>query len=81
MGLDVYVGSLTRYYVAGPADVVVVAVRREGGETIFNPSGDVRLEAGDVLVAIGRSDSLARLKEAARGGTGILPPLHEPAPE
>ncbi|MCA1816891.1 MAG: NAD-binding protein [Acidobacteria bacterium] len=53
-------------------DVVVVAVRREGSETIFNPSGDVRLEAGDVLVAIGRAESLARLKEAARGGSGVL---------
>jgi voltage-gated potassium channel len=53
-------------------DVVIVAVRRENDEMIFNPSGDVRLEAGDLLIAIGRADSLARLKEAARGGTGVL---------
>jgi voltage-gated potassium channel len=53
-------------------DVVIVAVRRQDGEMIFNPSGDVHLEAGDILIAIGRADSLARLKEAARGGTGVL---------
>lgn len=55
-------------------DVVIVAVRREDGEMIFNPSGDVQLHAGDILIAIGRADSLARLKEAARGGTGVLHP-------
>jgi voltage-gated potassium channel len=60
-------------------DVVIVAVRRADGEMIFNPSGDVRLEAGDLLVAIGRADSLARLKEAARGGTGVLPALPKPS--
>lgn len=55
-------------------DVVIVAVRREDGEMVFNPSGDVHLEIGDLLIAIGRGESLARLKEAARGGTGALPP-------
>ncbi len=30
MGLDVYVGSLTRYYVAGPADVVERIARHQG---------------------------------------------------
>ncbi|MFL6231174.1 MAG: potassium channel family protein [Pyrinomonadaceae bacterium] len=59
-------------------DVVIVAVRREDGESVFNPSGDVRLEAGDLLIAIGRADSLARLKEAARGGTGVLHLQPEP---
>jgi voltage-gated potassium channel len=60
-------------------DVVIVAVRREDGEMIFNPSGDVRLETGDLLIAIGRAESLARLKEAARGGTGVLPALPKPS--
>ena len=35
MGLDVYVGSLTRYYVEGSADVVDRIARRQG-----LPAGD-----------------------------------------
>ena len=30
MGLDVYVGSLTRYYAEGPADVVDRVARHQG---------------------------------------------------
>jgi hypothetical protein len=45
MGLDVYVGSLTRYYVEGPADVVERVARHQGV-----PSGD-GLPAEEVLRA------------------------------
>src|SRR4029450_9160718 len=45
MGLDVYVGSLTRYYVAGPADVVERIARHQDV-----PATD-GLEAEDVIRA------------------------------
>ena len=48
-------------------DVVVISIRRHGGEIIFNPSGDCRIETGDILIAIGRSDSLTKLNQLARG--------------
>lgn len=48
-------------------DVVVVAVRRRTGEMVFNPSGDAAIEPGDLLIAIGRTDSLAHLKAQAEG--------------
>jgi voltage-gated potassium channel len=48
-------------------DVVIVAVRRRAGEMIFNPSGDAAIEPGDLLIAIGRTDSLAQLKAQAEG--------------
>jgi uncharacterized protein with PhoU and TrkA domain len=40
----------------------------------FNPSGDARIEANDLLIAIGRADSLQQLKDLSRG-TAHLPPL------
>ncbi len=47
--------------------VVVAAIRRAGGEMAFNPSGETRIEAGDLLIAIGRAESLRELTAAARG--------------
>ena len=48
-------------------DVVVISIRRQEGEIVFNPSGDCRIEAGDILIAIGRADSLTKLSQLARG--------------
>ncbi|HYV24652.1 MAG TPA: potassium channel protein [Pyrinomonadaceae bacterium] len=48
-------------------DVVVISIRRHEGEIIFNPSGDCRIESGDILIAIGRADSLTKLSQLARG--------------
>ena len=48
-------------------DVVVAAIRRQGGEMIFNPSGDTQIHAGDMLIGIGRSESMLELTALARG--------------
>jgi voltage-gated potassium channel len=41
--------------------VIVLAVRRKSGSMHFNPSGDMRIEPGDVLIAIGERAKLKRL--------------------
>jgi voltage-gated potassium channel len=44
--------------------VIVLAVRKGGGEMLFNPSADTVIEAGDHLIAMGpteRLESLAQL--------------------
>jgi hypothetical protein len=41
MGLDVYVGSLTRYYVEGPADVVGRVARHQGMAVDGQPAEEV----------------------------------------
>ncbi len=46
-------------------DVVIISIRRRNGETFFKPSGDAIIMSGDVLIAIGRAESLARLNELA----------------
>jgi voltage-gated potassium channel len=48
-------------------DIVVAAIRRAGGEMIFNPSGDTQIRAGDLLVCIGRSEAMLGLGAQARG--------------
>ncbi len=61
-----YVGRRLRFTnIRAELDVVIVAVRRRAGEMIFNPSGDAFIEAGDLLIAIGRTDALAQLKTQA----------------
>lgn len=48
-------------------DVVIISIRRQDGQSIFSPTRDVRVEAGDILIAIGKSDALAELDKMARG--------------
>jgi voltage-gated potassium channel len=48
-------------------DVVIVSIRRSDGQVLFNPGGEAIIEAGDILIAIGRADSLTRLNQLARG--------------
>jgi voltage-gated potassium channel len=48
-------------------NVIMVSIRRHNGETIFNPPDDIRIEAGDILIAIGRAESLLTLHALARG--------------
>jgi voltage-gated potassium channel len=65
---SLYVGRRLRFTnIRAELDVVIVAVRRRSGEMIFNPSGDAFIEAGDLLIAIGRTDALAQLKTQAEG--------------
>ena len=47
-------------------DLVIVSIRRHDGETTFNPSGSVRVEAGDILIAIGSAESLMKLSALTR---------------
>jgi voltage-gated potassium channel len=48
-------------------DVVVVSIRRQAGEMIFNPSGSVQIRGGDILIAIGHAESLMKLNTLTRG--------------
>lgn len=42
-------------------DAVVVAIRRADGSSQFQPSGETVLQAGDVVVAMGRLETIERL--------------------
>jgi voltage-gated potassium channel len=63
---SVYVGHKLKYTnIRSELDVVIVAIRRRHGEMIFNPTGDTILEGGDLLIAIGRAESLMGLGREA----------------
>ncbi|MEP6920487.1 MAG: potassium channel protein [bacterium] len=42
-------------------DIVIVSIQRGNGDIVFNPSGETRIEAGDMLIAIGKAESLMKL--------------------
>jgi voltage-gated potassium channel len=50
-------------------DIVIVSIRRSDGQTLFNPSGEASIEAGDMLIAIGSAESLMKLTAMAKGGS------------
>jgi len=59
--------KLSETVIRSELNIVIVSIRRSNGEIVFNPSADTRIEAGDMLIAIGNADSLARLNGLARG--------------
>lgn len=42
-------------------DLVVIAIRRKHGEMIFQPSGETKIEEGDMLIVIGKAESVSKL--------------------
>ena len=59
--------KLSETVIRSELNIVVVSIRRNNGEIIFNPSGETKIESGDMLIAIGNAESLARLNALARG--------------
>lgn len=41
--------------------VIIVAIRKKGGEMIFNPVSQSKIEGGDVLVMLGKKDDMERM--------------------
>jgi voltage-gated potassium channel len=60
--------KLSETIIRSELNIVIVSIRRNNGTIIFNPDGDTRIEGGDMLIAIGNAESLARLSALARGG-------------
>jgi voltage-gated potassium channel len=48
-------------------DIVIVSIRRNDGQMLFNPSGETAIEGGDMLIAIGHPESLIKLNALAKG--------------
>jgi voltage-gated potassium channel len=48
-------------------NVIVVAMNRKDGTTVFNPSSITRIEAGDTLIALGQGQDLDRLSGMVSG--------------
>ncbi len=59
--------KLSETVIRSELNIVIVSIRRTDGKIIFNPGGETTIEAGDMLIAIGNAESLARLTALARG--------------
>lgn len=46
--------------------LIVVAIRRASGEISFHPNGDTRIGSGDLLIVIGKAESVKHLVEVTR---------------
>jgi voltage-gated potassium channel len=60
--------KLSETKIRSELDIVIVSIRRNNGEIVFNPTGDAKIKMGDMLIAIGKADALKKLNELA-GGT------------
>lgn len=59
--------KLSETVIRSELNIVIVSIRRNDGKIIFNPSGETKIEGGDMLIAIGNPESLSRLNALARG--------------
>ncbi len=59
--------KLSQSVIRSELNIVIVSIRRDDGEIIFNPSGETKIEGGDMLIAIGNQESLSRLNALSRG--------------
>ena len=48
-------------------DVIFVAIRKRDGEMTFNPSSETCIEAGDILISLGKSNDLEKLEGILAG--------------
>jgi voltage-gated potassium channel len=48
-------------------DIIIVAVRKKDGEMRFNPSSQTRIESGDILISLGKSEDLKKLAKSLSG--------------
>lgn len=44
-------------------NIIIIAIRKKAGDMIFNPSFETFLEAGDTIIAMGRTSSLKQFNE------------------
>ncbi len=59
--------KLSETNIRSELDIVVVSIRRNNGQILFNPSGEAMIDAGDLLIAIGHAESLMKLAALAKG--------------
>jgi len=46
-------------------DVIVVAIKRDGGEMLFNPKPDTMILPGDIMIVLGQADQITALEKDA----------------
>jgi voltage-gated potassium channel len=55
--------SLAQLNLRRELGVIILAIRRSTGIMLFNPDADERIDAGDVLIAMGENEKLSKLEK------------------
>ena len=55
--------SLKQMQIRRDLGVIVLAIRRAGGEMLFNPPAEAVIEGGDYLIVMGEQESLRKLEQ------------------
>jgi voltage-gated potassium channel len=50
--------------ISGELNIIVVAIRRKGGEMIFHPAGETLINDHDLLIVVGKAELVQKLLEA-----------------
>jgi len=66
-GSPVVARSLRDLHLGREMSVIVLAIRKPGGQMLFNPPAETGLEAGDYLIAMGGGENLRRLERLLTG--------------
>ena len=56
--------KLTETNISRELSLIVIAIRRKNGELYFHPVGESIIEEGDLLIVVGKADSMQKLVEA-----------------
>ena len=59
--------KLNETVIRSELNIVIVSIRRNSGESVFNPSAETKIHGGDMLIAIGHPESLVKLTALAAG--------------
>jgi voltage-gated potassium channel len=59
--------KLSETNIRSELDIVIVSIKRADGQILFNPSGEATISSDDILIAIGKAESLMKLNTMARG--------------
>lgn len=59
--------NLTECDIRRTANVIVVAVKKPGEDIVFNPSPDIKIETGDILLVLGDIDAVNQFENAYLG--------------
>ncbi len=59
--------TLEESHVRQTYGLIVLALKKAGGQMLFNPGGTTRVEGGDVLIAMGERSQLKRINEVLKG--------------
>ncbi|MCU1327071.1 MAG: TrkA-N domain protein [Bryobacterales bacterium] len=66
-GSEVVTRSLRDLHLSRDYGVIVMAIRKVGGEMLFNPPAESTISAGDHLIAMGALENLKRLEHLVTG--------------